>query len=221
MRVELISITKPEFPEMADDSAEDLIVYCARVSNPKSQEAGDNAAKLIRYLVTHKHWSPFEMVDMTVEIMTSRAVAAQILRHRSFSFQEFSQRYASANTLGFEMHHARRQDDKNRQSSIDDLPDETKKWFYDVQTETHAFANEMYSEALKRGIAREQARYLLPLSTTTRMYMKGSVRSWIHYLAARLDPSTQKEHRLVAAEIAAIFRAQFPTVSEALGIITP
>lgn len=215
MKVSLVSVTKPEFPELADGTPEDLITYCARVSNPANQLNTETSPRLLRYLIQHKHWSPFEMVDMTVEIETSRAIASQLLRHRSFSFQEFSQRYSTIGA-GYECVQARRQDAKNRQNSFDDLPDDIKEWFRDTQEWFWDRAYEAYGEALDKGVAKECARFLLPLSTTTRLYMKGSVRSWIHYLQVRLDPSTQKEHRDVAEAIAKIFEEQFPNVAAAL-----
>lgn len=213
MRVEFVSVT--ESPER---SAEELIVYTARVSNPAGQDKNDTAPRLLKYLIDHKHWSPFEMVDLTLEIETSRAIAAQILRHRSFSFQEFSQRYAEA-SLGFEFAEgsARRQDLKNRQNSIQDLDYATLKWFDDVLMGVQLHAEDLYKRALEKGIAKECARFLLPLSTTTRLYMKGSVRSWIHYLQIRTAPETQLEHREVAEDARVIFNERFPNVATALG----
>lgn len=219
MKVSLVSLTSPCVGASGTSTPEGLIVYTARVSNPSSQEAGENNEKLIQYLIRNKHWSPFEMVDMTVEIETSRAIAAQILRHRSFSFQEFSQRYATAN-LGFETYTARRQDVKNRQNSIDDLPEETKDWFVKAQRNNEMESQALYLDALNRGIAKEQARMLLPMSTRTRLYMKGGIRSWIHYLEARLHPSTQKEHRDVALSIARIFTDAFPIIAAAISLPT-
>lgn len=197
--VKLITVT----PE-----AEKIMAYCARVSSPNQENP--EYAGLLRYCIEHKHYSVFEMADMIVEITTSRAIAQQILRHRSFVFQEFSQRYAEA--TNFEYYDARRQDNKNRQNSLDNLSEETKDWFVDAQTMVMLQASKLYEEALRQGIAKESARFLLPLSTQTRLYMKGSVRSWIHYLQTRLDPSTQKEHREIAAQIRLIFDAQFPVV---------
>jgi thymidylate synthase (FAD) len=219
MRVQLVSLTQPVIDGKVGSSAittpEELIVYTARVSNPANQMNTKSAPRLLAYLVKNRHWSPFEMVSMTVEIETSRAIAAQILRHRSFSFQEFSQRYAKA-SLGTEIYEARRQDDKNRQNSIDDMELSQKAWFVAAQQEVALVSQSHYDIALARGIAKEQARMLLPLSTTTRMYMSGTVRSWIHYLQVRTDPGTQKEHRDVALAVQKIFAAQFPNVSEAL-----
>jgi thymidylate synthase (FAD) len=154
------------------------------------------------------------MVDMTVEITTTRAIAPQILRHRSFNFSEFSLRYASA--MGCEPCEARRQDVKNRQNSLDDLDDDVKEWFVDAQKQVWAHAKSLYDVALKEDIAKECARMLLPLNTVTRLYMKGSVRSWIHYFQVRCDPATQKEHRDIALAAREIFCEKFPTVAEAL-----
>jgi thymidylate synthase (FAD) len=213
MKVRLISLTTPLLKiEGKDMTPEGLIAYCARVSSP-NQENPDYA-KLLRFCIREKHWSIFEMVDMTVEITTTRAIAPQILRHRSFSFQEFSQRYAKA--VSYETYEARRQDAKNRQNSLDDVDESTKAWFKSAQEEVAALAFKRYEEALEKGIAKECARVLLPLNTETRLYMKGSVRSWIHYLQVRCDPATQKEHRDIANAIREIFIEQFPTVAEAL-----
>lgn len=225
MRVSLVSLTQPEIFHRENDerlTPEELIAYTARVSNPSNQMNNETSPRLLRYLIKHGHWSPFEMVDMTVEVETSRAIAAQILRHWSFSFQEFSQRYAAASGLGFERHRARRQDTKNRQNSIDDLPEETIEWFDQAQQMVEALASKLYQEALDRGIAKEQARFLLPLSTKTKIYMKASVRDWIHYFAARSTffpngKGAQREHSEVADEIyTAFFVPHFPTVCEAL-----
>lgn len=174
----------------------------------------DTVPKLIKYCIKNKHWSPFEHAHMTLEIETSRGIAAQILRHRSFTFQEFSQRYSEVTE--FETYGARRQDVKNRQNSIDDMSQEDRDWFWRLQKETQEFALHDYKEALKRGIAKEQARFLLPLSTQTTLYMTGSVRSWIHYIELRTDPSTQLEHREIAEACKRIFIEQFPNISEAL-----
>lgn len=212
MKVTLVGVSSPLVADLK--TAEDSIVFTARVSNPSNQVNMETAPKLLKYLVKHKHWSPFEMADMTVEIETSRAIAAQILRHWSFSFQEFSQRYAEA-SLGTEIYEARRQDQKNRQNSIDDLPEDTKEWFRLAQATIAKSSQQLYDQALDMGIAKEQARMLLPLATTTRLYMKGSVRDWIHYLQVRTDPTTQKEHRVVALAILEIFREQFPHTAEA------
>ena len=213
MQVRHISTTKPEIEiDGQIITPEGLIAYCARVSSP-NQENPDYA-QLLKFCILNKHWSIFEMVDMTVEIITTRAIAAQILRHRSFCFSEFSQRYAEA--IGFEAYDARRQDVKNRQNSIDDLSSTAKTWFLDAQEDVWKRSKYLYDQAIANGVAKECARMLLPLNTQTRMYMKGSVRSWIHYFAVRCDPTTQKEHRDIALAIKEIFIAQFPTVSQAL-----
>lgn len=201
MKVQLISLT--QHPEM---TPEQLIVYTARVSNPNNQGNLDTSHKLIKYLIEHKHWSPFEMVDMTVEIETSRAIAQQILRHRSFCYQEMSQRYAPA--FSFEPIQMRKQAEKNRQSSTEPMHD------FDTRVKTFLeYANDLYTEMLDVGVARECARMILPLTTSSRLYMKGSVRSWIHYLELRTQEDTQLEHRWVAEAIKEIFEQQFPTVS--------
>lgn len=187
--------------------------YCARVSSPNQEK--EEVAGLFKYCIRNGHWSIFELADMTIEITTSRAIAQQILRHRSFSFQEFSQRYAKA-SMGFETYEARRQDMKNRQNSIDDMSEETKTWFKDAQQEIQDKALSLYEEALEKGIAKEQARFLLPLSTTTKLYMKGSVRSWIHYLNLRMANGTQKEHADIAQGIQEIFAEQFPAIAAAI-----
>lgn len=198
--------------------AEELILYCAKVSNPAGQN--QPSPKLLQYLVKNNHWSPFEMADMTVEIETSRAIAQQILRHRSFSFQEFSQRYADPTQLGFETYEARRQDTKDRQNSIDDMDEEARDWFRAAQRHAQDVSTRLYKVALDYGIAKEQARFLLPQSTTSRLYMKGSCRSWIHYLQVRaLDVAgkTQKEHKDIAREILlGPFKTMFPQTYEAV-----
>lgn len=193
--------------------AEKTMLYVARVSNPANQSSENT--KLLDYCIKHSHWSVFEQADMTVEIETSRAIAAQILRHRSFTFQEFSQRYAEANT--FEMYEARRQDTKNRQNSIDDMSVEDKDWFKGIQEHVHEMCKRHYDRALEKGIAKEQARFLLPLSTTTKLYMKGNVRSWLHYIDLRTANSTQLEHQQIAEAIKILFVEQFPIISKAKG----
>jgi thymidylate synthase (FAD) len=224
MKVELISVTAPQIRAdptcedyTPDTSPEELIVYCARVSSPQNQTNALTAPRLLRYLVEHRHWSPFEMVDMCVEVETSRAIAAQILRHWSLSFQEFSQRYAQA-SLGFEIYPARLQGEKNRQAggAPDEVPYTLACWWDDAQREHYAACEKLYEEALRRGIARELARMLLPLATRTRLYIKGSVRDWIFYLQARTAPDAQFEHREIAAAILPIFRELFPNTAEAI-----
>ena len=204
MTVKLISATP---------DAENHVAYCARVSSP--HQDNPNIAGLLKYMIREGHWSPFEMANMVVEITTSRAISAQILRHRSFSFQEFSQRYAEAPS--WIEYPARRQDEENRQNSIDDLDDLTKAWWKVAQEENarQAFIN--YQWALKKGIAKECARFLLPLNTETRLYMNGTLRSWIHYINLRSpEHGTQKEHSDLVTEIKEIFIKEFPTISEAL-----
>lgn len=188
------------------------MAYCAKVSSKKQNNP--NYVQLLKYCILNGHWSVFEMADMTIEIVTSRAIAAQILRHKSFSFQEHSQRYAEA--LDYEPCDARRQDEKNRQNSIDDLPEDVQEWFENAQALTWEDSYVRYKHALALGIAKECARMLLPLNTQTRLYMKGSVRSWIHYLQTRCDGATQLEHRAIADSIKGIFIEQFPNISAAL-----
>tara|TARA_B100001778_G_scaffold253483_1_gene213550 strand:- start:211 stop:846 length:636 start_codon:yes stop_codon:yes gene_type:complete len=197
--------------------AEETMGYVARVSNPKNQE-NPNVAGLLSYCIKHGHWSVFEQAHMTVEINTTRGLAAQILRHRSFTFQEFSQRYADSSLLAdkIPLFELRRQDDKNRQNSIDDIdPFLIQK--YEVKVEKHfQKAMKIYQEMLKDGIAKECARFVLPLATPTRLYMTGSIRSWIHYIDLRSAHGTQKEHTQVVNEIRSIFIDKFPIVSQAL-----
>lgn len=213
MQVRLISVTSPLIEvDNQPLSPEGLIAYCARVSSPHQETP--NYEKLLAYCIRHKHWSVFEMVDMTVEIVTSRAISPQILRHRSFQFQEFSQRYAKAQEI--ERYRPRRQDSKNRQNSLNDLDNATKEWFDEAQEGIARLTLEAYNKALEKGIAKECARVLLPMATQTKLYMKGSVRSWIHYLEVRTDKSTQQEHQEIALEIKKIFMAQFPVTAAAL-----
>lgn len=192
--------------------AEKLMAFCARVSS-SNQDNPDLA--LLKYCLTHGHWSVFEMASMCLEITTSRAISPQILRHRSFSFQEFSQRYAKATE--FVLYDARRQDVKNRQNSIDDLPEDTKDWFIAAQKEAWNLTQHLYQRALAKGIAKECARMVLPMSTETTIYMHGTVRSWIHYLQARTAEGVQKEHRDLVLQAREIFRYEFPVTAEALG----
>lgn len=194
--------------------AEKLIGYMARVSSPNQDNP--SIEKLIKYLIEHNHWSPLEMANMCVEITTSRAISAQIIRHRSFSFQEFSQRYSKVDSNENEFYGARRQDEKNRQNSIDDLSDETQDWFLNAQMQVNDLSRNLYVEALDKGIAKESARFLLPISTTTKLYMNGSLRSWIHYINIRTEISVQLEHREIADEIKKIFMMEFPIISKAL-----
>lgn len=192
--------------------AEQIILYCARVSSNK-QDSGNT--KLIRYLIEHGHWSPFEMAHATYEITTTRAIAAQILRHKSFSFQEFSQRYAKA--VDYIPMEARRQDKKNRQNSIDDLSEDTKIWFDAAQAYVWEESHYLYTLALDMNIAKEVARGLLPLNTQTKLYMTGSIRSWIHYFNVRCGIGTQKEHRDIALQVRDDLAHQLPYIAEACG----
>lgn len=209
MNVKLISITKPLIDGIT--TAEDLIVHNARVSNPENQMNTGTGARLLARCIKHGHWSVFEQADMTVEIKTSRAIAAQILRHRSFSFQEFSQRYS--NVLGIEPVELRRQAENNRQSSSNVMEGAT---IHELVNNAQKASMYAYVMLIEAGVARECARMVLPLATSTTLYMKGSVRSWIHYFKVRCDEHTQKEHRLIAEEIRSIFATQFPVVAEAL-----
>lgn len=204
MSAKLISITP---------AAESMIAYCARVSSPNQENP--EYAKLLAYCIQHKHYSVFEQAFMTVEIETSRMISAQILRHRSFTFQEFSQRYAEVQD--FESYEARRQDKKNRQNSIDDLSLDVKNEWLRRQEENFERCMQHYSWAMSQGIAKECARSVLPMQTSTKLYMTGSVRSWIHYLELRTDIDTQLEHREIALAIKQIFISELPVVSEALG----
>ena len=208
MKVSLLSVTP---------DAEKHIAYCARVSNPSNQ-GNDSFEGLIKYCIKHKHWSIFEQAFMTLEIETTRAIAAQILRHRSFTYQEFSQRYADSSLLmaKIPLPELRRQDTKNRQNSTDDL-DPFVKQTLELQMQT-LFDSSMalYQQMLERGVAKECARMVLPLATPTRMYMTGSVRSWIHYIDLRSANGTQKEHMDIANECKAIFSEQFPIIGGAL-----
>lgn len=214
MNVELISITKPEIKGLKH--AEDLVAYCARVSNPSNQMNIETAPKLLKFLIKHKHWSPFELVDMCVEIKTSRGIAAQILRHRSFSFQEFSQRYSVANE--FEDIELRMQGDKNRQVGEKLMPMGTDAYdkVSQLLVESLSLSQHCYDTMIENGVAKEVARMILPLTTQTTMYMKGSLRSWIHYIELRTEQNTQKEHREIADKCKKIFVKEFPIISEAL-----
>jgi thymidylate synthase (FAD) len=188
----------------------------ARVSNPSNENNLETAPKLISYLIKHKHWSPFEMVNLCVEIETTRAISAQIIRHRSFSFQEFSQRYAEVyDTV---IPHLRRQDLKNRQNSVDDMSATEVAGYYRRISQLFEDAEHLYKEMVSSGVAKECARGVLPMNTVTRLYMNGSVRSWIHYLQLRTDPSTQLEHREIALEIQDVFSKQFPQTAAAAGL---
>jgi thymidylate synthase (FAD) len=210
MKVKLVSLTKPEVEGL--EAPEDIVAYCARVSNPSNQMNTETAPRLIKYLIKHKHWSPFELASMCVEITTSRAIAAQILRHRSFSFQEFSQRYSQATDL--EEIELRFPAEKNRQSSSDTLSQDHKAYEYAKVSMESSLAT--YETLIQMGVAKETARGVLPLNTQTTMYMNGTLRSWVHYIDLRSAEDTQKEHREIAEEIKKIFVDKFPNISEAL-----
>ena len=207
MTVKLISVTP---------DAEKTMAFIARVSNPSNQNS-ENYSKLLAYCIKHNHWSVFEQSSMTLEIETTRGIAAQILRHRSFTFQEFSQRYADSSLLGdIPVPDLRRQDTKNRQNSIDDFSDDMKQDLWLKINDHFQASMELYKELLDKGVAKECARFVLPLATPTRIYMTGSCRSWIHYINLREKNGTQKEHTDIALECKRVFSEQFPTVAEAL-----
>ena len=212
--VNLIALSKPS--AITDcNTAADLIAYTARVSNPANQSNLETAPRLLRYLIKENHWSPFEMVHMTIEIKTTRDIARQILRHRSFSFQEFSQRYAVA--PGFESREARLQDEKNRQNSVETDDRNLNEWWQMEQKKVQARAEMSYKDALSKGVAKEQARALLPEGLTqSTLYMAGSLRSWIHYCELRRGNGTQKEHMEVADKCWEIIGVHFPDIIEAL-----
>jgi len=208
MTVKFVSVTP---------DAEKTMAYIARVSNPKNQD-NEKFAGLLKYCIKHNHWSVFEQSSMTLEIETTRGLGAQILRHRSFTFQEFSQRYADTNLLADEipMFDLRSQDLKNRQNSIDDIPNNKKQDLQEKIAEHFVASMDLYNELLANGIAKECARFVLPLATPTRLYMTGSCRSWIHYINLRSAHGTQKEHMDIAESCRKVFTEQFPAVSEAL-----
>ena len=209
MNVKFVSITP---------DAEKMMAYIARVSNPSNQQ-NDNYSGLLKYCIKHNHWSVFEQSSMTLEIETTRGLAAQILRHRSFTFQEFSQRYADTKLLDTEIPvpDLRSQDTKNRQNSNDDIPQEKKEEYQALIARHFEDSMNLYNSLLSEGVAKECARFVLPLATPTRLYMTGSCRSWIHYINLRSAHGTQKEHMDVVAKARSIFTEQFPSVSEALG----
>ena len=204
-KVDLVHITP---------DAQNLVSYMARVSNPSNQNNTKTSTKLIGYLIKHKHWSPFEMVNMCVQISTTRSVAAQILRHRSFSFQEFSQRYAEVTDKPAALN-LRRQDLKNRQNSIDDLNEYTTQEFQIKAQQLFELSHNLYEEMLQAGVAKECARDVLPLATPTTLYMNGSVRSWIHYASLRAANGTQLEHQTIALQILNLLKQQLPTIYNA------
>ena len=197
---------------------DNLVAYMARVSNPSNQDNTETSARLIKYLIKHKHWSPFEMVNMCVEINTTRSISAQILRHRSFSFQEFSQRYAEV-VEPIDLPNLRRQDTTNRQNSIDDLDSFTLQHFQ-LRLQRHFRQGmEIYQEMLQDGVAKECAREVLPMCSPTRLYMNGTLRSWIHYCDLRCENGTQFEHRIIADQCKDLIIQQFPLVAEAVGYV--
>ena len=207
MKVNLITVTP---------DAEKHIAYCARVSNPSNQN-NESIAGLLKYCIKHQHWSIFEQAFMTLAIATTRGLAAQILRHRSFTYQEFSQRYAESTTLGdIELPELRRQDDKNRQNSIDDLDPKVVEKLNRQMNTLFSSAYSLYNQMLDEGVAKECARFVLPLATPTRVYMSGTVRSWLHYIELRTGHGTQKEHIEIASECKRIFSEQFPTIASAM-----
>ena len=209
MNVKLVSVTP---------DAEKTMAYIARVSNPKNQD-NEKFAGLLRYCIKHGHWSVFEQAHMTVEINTTRGLAAQILRHRSFTYQEFSQRYADSSLLGDEipLPALRSQDLKNRQNSVDDVDSSLVEKYNGLMGNHFREGMKLYQQMLDDGIAKECARFVLPLATPTRLYMTGSVRSWVHYITLRSAHGTQKEHMDLVENVRSIFKELFPTVAEALG----
>ena len=224
MHARLISYSQPvgrihsgELAHQGLDNIQDLIAYAARVSNPSNQANTKTTAKLLNYLIKHKHWSPFEMASACIEIETTRDIARQLIRHRSFSFQEFSQRYANINDLDgdFVLREARMQDTKNRQNSIDADDGELRAWWYGQQNLIIDQVKRIYNEAIERGIAKEQARAILPEgNTVSRLYVNGTIRSWIHYIELRSANGTQKEHMELAREVAKAIGQIYPNVTD-------
>lgn len=215
MHAKVVALTQPMLDETGCNTAEEFLAYTARVSNPANQNNTATADKLLRYLMKNHHWSPLEMASVTIEIVTTRDIGRQILRHRSFSFQEFSQRYAAATE--FTSREARLQDNKNRQNSIRTDDSGLRIWWDEVQSEVQSTAETYYKQALERGIAKEQARALLPEGlTVTKMYMAGTLRSWVHYLDLRCANGTQLEHMEVAEACREALRPHFPNVLQAL-----
>jgi thymidylate synthase (FAD) len=217
MDVKLLSFSQPteDFANQGIDNAQELIAYCARVSNPSNQFNTETSDKLIKYLIKHQHWSPLEMVSACLEITTTRDIARQILRHRSFSFQEFSQRYADpTKDLDFVIREARLQDTKNRQNSVETNDSELTAWWDAKQKFIIETVKQTYAEAIEKGIAKEQARAILPEgNTVSRLYMNGTLRSWVHFIELRSANGTQKEHQEVAKACAQVIAQVFPMVS--------
>ena len=221
MNIKLVSYSQPEeeFKNEGINDVQDLIAFCARVSNPSNQINTETSEKLIKYLIKHKHWSPLEMTSACLEINTTRDIARQILRHRSFSFQEFSQRYANPAEFGdqFVVREARLQDTKNRQNSIDVEDTELQAWWNAKQKFVIDHVSRIYQEAIDRGIAKEQARAILPEGNTkSRLYANGTIRSWIHYIELRAANGTQKEHMEIARECAKVIAKIFPLANDIL-----
>jgi len=216
----IVAVTQPVNIGEADMNVDEFIAYVARVSNPSNQSNHLTANKLLRYLAKHKHWSPFEMVNVVMEINTTRDIARQILRHRSFSFQEFSQRYADpTKDLGFVIREARLQDQKNRQNSIETDDGELENQWQGAQQSVRDHIMKAYTWAIENGIAKEQARAVLPEGmTNSRMYMNGTLRSWIHYTALRMGPETQKEHREIARDAWYEITDKFPSLKDSLDL---
>lgn len=213
MRVKLVAITEPKLDEVS--SVEEFVAYVARVSNPGNQNNSATAAKLLKYLISNEHWSPLEMVHIVMQIDTTRDIARQILRHRSFSFQEFSQRYADARSLSFSKREARLQDTKNRQNSIETNDEDLSAVWDAYQVRVQHESIRAYDWAIRNGIAKEQARAVLPEGmTNSRLYMAGTLRSWLHYCLLRRANGTQKEHREIAEEALTILMESFPSISE-------
>lgn len=205
----------------ATPNAEQMLFKIARVSAPENENNLETGPRLLRYLIDHEHWSPFEMANMCLEISTTRAISPQILRHRSYTFQEFSQRYSNTNKIGrMEVPHLRSQDYKNRQNSTDDLEEKIGEQklaeFYRRIQEQFEDSEHLYQEMVSAGVAKECARFVLPLATPTRLYMNGTIRSWIHYITLRTGNGTQQEHKEIAEGCKAIFSNQFPIVAEAI-----
>lgn len=226
IQAKLIGYTQPsaETAEWFDNSSvKELIAYCARVSNPSNQLNTETSDKLLGYLIKHKHWSPFEMASATLEVQTTRDIARQMLRHRSFAFQEFSQRYADpTGDLGFVLREARLQDTKNRQNSIDVEDKQLQQQWESYQQKVLDSATEAYNWAISQGIAKEQARSVLPEGNTlSRLYVQGSIRSFIHYLEVRLEGGTQKEHRVLALEVSRAIAKIFPFYTETMKTSLP
>ncbi len=217
--VKLVSCTRPSIDVLKDgiSDPQDLIAYCARVSNPENQSHTETYPKLVKYLIDNKHWSPLEMIDVTMEINTTRDIARQLLRHRSFSFQEFSQRYADARKLSNSLVYrsARLQDKKNRQNSLPSADEELNAKWTEAQMNVEKVAISYYNWAIENGIAKEVARAILPEGMTmSKLYMKGSLRSWLHYIDVRTDASTQHEHRELAIKVSRTINMLFPVVSD-------